>query len=365
MKTIKRTVCAVLALILIACTFSGCHQQGEVAMTFGEGSSKVEITSALYLCNLIQAYQEGMSEVDAALAETEESEETAEDTAEEQVDYLKQKIDGKDFTEWVEEKAMENLKKYAAVQTAIKDSGVTLTDEQETEVATYTDYYWNTYGYSTVYEKNGVGYETFKTFRRSSTQEYAYFDSIYGTGGGKEVAKKEIMAHLKEHYVPVNVVAFSKYDNTTGEAIDETEVATMKKKFTNYADQLDAKEISFAKVYEAINGAAEDGSDPDYSSYVGDEETDYAIDDFKKVKKLGNKKCVVIEDDYGIYLYQKLKIDDENYQELQSSVVYSLKNDEFQEEILRIGNDLKLEKNNYALKRLKVKNIDLATDATV
>lgn len=358
MKLLKRTACIILSLVLCLGCLSACHQKDEVAISFGEGKNKVEITSAMYICNLIQAYENAANKVDQA------KQADADDSAdsEETTDYLKEKVDGKDFTKYVEDKAMEEIYKYAAVQSYIKENGVEMTDDEKSQVEQYAATYWTGYGYSTVYEKNGVSYDTFEKFMANSNQEYVYFNSLYGEDGEKEVSKKKISANLKKHYVPVNVVSFAKTDSTTGEAVDEKEIATQKKKFQNYADKLEAGEIKFAKVYEAVNGEPQDGQTPDFTSFVGDSETDYAIEDFKKVKKLGVKECIVIEDDYGIYLYQRIKLTDEHYDELKSNIVYNLKFDDFDKELLEIGKALVMNKNNYALKRLKVSNIDLTAD---
>ncbi len=364
MKTVKKLLCLGLSLIMVVGVFAGCHKANEVAITFGSGSNKVEITSGYYLCALIMSYQEAVQKVDSAKSEEKSSDTTSSaatsSNSEEKTDYLKEKIDNKSFTKWVEDSAMEKLVNYAALQHEIKANKVELSDEQKSQVDQYAKQYWTSYGYQDIYEKNGVSYDTFKKYMQASNEDYVYFEHLYGEDGEKAVKKSEVMKFIKEHFVAVDTAYYSLTDSD-GNTVDSKTSDTYKKKLNNYADKLNAGKISFKKVYEAVNGKLQDGST--YSTFVGDDKTDYSISEFSKIKKLKKHKAIVVESDSAITLYYTQSITDSSYDKLKDSVIYNLKHDEFEEELDKIGKELKVDKNNYALKRLKVKNIDTSTDS--
>lgn len=355
MKSLKKFFCLVLVTVMAVGIFSGCHKANEVAITFGTGNNKTEITSGYYLCTLISAYQEAQQKVSEA-----KSEETTDEESTQEIDYLKEKIDGKSFTEWVENRTMEILTNYAALQHELKANKIELGEEELEEVENYANTYWTQYGYQAIYEKNGVSYETFKKFMRASNEDYVYFDSIYGHEGKNAVKKEDIMAHIREHYVAVDRAYYSLTDSE-GNALEETEVAKLKKKLNNYADKLNAGTTTFAKVYKAVNGELAEGAT--YSTFVGDDQTDYEISDFAKIKKMKKHKAMVVETESALTLYYKQSITDKSYESLHETAVYKMKHDDFEKDLDEIGKTLKVSKNKFALSNLKVKNIDLSTDA--
>ena len=98
MKNLKRVLAMLLVAVLLF-SFAGCHKKDEIAVTVGD----VKFTSAYYMCALMSADGEAKTKVDEKLAEKEDSD----STSTEEVDYYSQKIDGKKYEEWVEERATE------------------------------------------------------------------------------------------------------------------------------------------------------------------------------------------------------------------------------------------------------------------
>lgn len=356
MKTIKKILCLCLTLLLAVTMFAGCHKANEVALTIGSGKDKVEITSAYYLCTLVNAYQEGQQKVNEAKAE-EKKEETEEA---EEIDYLKEKIDGKSFTEWVENRAMEILLNYAALKNEMKANKVELGEEELQQVDSMASTYWIQYGYQSIFEKNGVSYETYKSYMKASNEDYTYFNSIYGHDGKKAVDHKELNQFIKAHYVPVDQ-AYYPLTNSDGSAVDDATKQEYLKTLNSYAKKLNAGKTTFAKVYKAVNGELQEGQS--YSTYVGDDKTEYALDEFDKVKKLKDNKAIVLELDGAIVLLYKRPITKAVQEELHDGATYNMKHDEFTKELDEIGKTLKVSKNDFAFNRLKVKNIDVTVEA--
>ena len=108
MKNVKRILALVLVM-LVAFAATGCHKKGEIAFTIGD----IEFTSAYYMCALMNADSQAKTIVSESLTEEEQSEE---------IDYYSHKVEDKDYVEWVEETAMETLKKIAAYKTFCKEN---------------------------------------------------------------------------------------------------------------------------------------------------------------------------------------------------------------------------------------------------
>ena len=112
MKNLKRILAAALVLAM-ALTAAACHPKDEIAVTVGD----VEFTSAYYMCALINADSEAKSRV---------QEELSDDESTTDIDYYSKKIDDKDYVTWVEDTAMDYLKKIAAYKTLCKDNELEL-----------------------------------------------------------------------------------------------------------------------------------------------------------------------------------------------------------------------------------------------
>ena len=175
MNNIKRLLSLALVFIMVF-SFAGCHKKDEIAVTVGD----VEFTSAYYMLALVSADSEAKSKVYEKLTDEEKQKE---------IDYYSKEIDGKKFTEWVEDKAIEQLKEIAAFKTLCKENKIELSDETMTEINNTTDYYWQSY--SAFYEPNGVGKNTYVKNMTDTYYAEEYFKFIYGEGGKKAIASDE------------------------------------------------------------------------------------------------------------------------------------------------------------------------------
>ena len=108
MNCFKKAIAAV-SVMLIALTAAACHPKDEVAVTVGD----VKFTSAYYMCALINADSQAKSKVKESLSDDESSTD---------VDYYSKKVEDKDFVKWVEDTALDTLKKIAAYKTLCKEN---------------------------------------------------------------------------------------------------------------------------------------------------------------------------------------------------------------------------------------------------
>lgn len=363
MNLLKKIAAGLMAAALLV-SVAACHPKDETAMTIGN----VKITSALYMCALIQADSEGRNKVDELNNSTGDST-TSSSTS---VDYYSQKIDDTAFADWVKNRAEEVCKEYAAYETRFEEAGLSLDEEILEQIDTYSDLYWNQYGYSTIYGENGVGYETYKKFFTYSYKAEKYFMSVYGPEGTDPVPDEEIKASFLENYVAAQALTGS-YTTTdssgSSTALTDEEKTALKEKFEGYAQRLREGE-SFETIYVEQNSspltASEDGAKDPYISILGSENSSNPSDNFEEIKGMSVGEVKVLEDESrGLTLVVRQNIEDDAYyyDNLKDQVLYALKQEEMEASITEFGNSLSFDKNNFAVNRFNPKKIKYPTSA--
>lgn len=360
MKIIKK-LSAVMMSLAILLSFAGCHKQGEIAVTVGDW----EFTSAYYMCALMNADGEARTKVDEALAEESDGEEETESEDEEETDYYSEKIDDKDFVDWVKDTAIENLEKIAAYKTLCEENELEISEEDLSEVESYVDYYWNSYGYSTFYEPNGVGYETYKQYMTDSYYSGLYFEHLYGEGGEKEIAAETVKEKMVENFITANVLEASFTD------LEEADITTTKETFNGYVEALKNGTRTFEEIYKEHNGTTdeettsedtEDAPKDKYASVLGADDTTYESDYFDDAKDMavGEVKLVELDDEAGLVIIVKQDITADEYylKNLDLSVRHLIADDEYDELIEKEAEKLGTEINKYAVNQFKVKKIE-------
>lgn len=354
MKFIKRTAAILLALVLCF-SLIGCHPKNEVALTIGD----TEFTSAFYSCALIQAIGEGRSEVETALSEKNES------TA--NIDYFKQKIDGKSFTKWVEERTIEICRVFAYVKKVCEENNI-VPDESELNMAkSYAESYWLYYGYADAYTQCGISLDTYKDFFTYTVLLNTHFESIYGENGTSAIPESEIKSNLSEKYILADVLKMS-LDDGTGKLLPDESINMYKEKFEGYKTRLEAGE-DFATIYVEQNGEAEEQAESEeekpedpYAQIFGAEDTgDYATKYYNDLKDIavGDVKLINDEDEGMLLLLKKKDIlgDPYYFNSMRDYIVNALKYDDYTADMKKASADMKINKNNYAIKNFGVKKI--------
>ena len=369
MNLLKKMTAALLAVLMLA-SFAACHPKNEVALTIGD----VDITSAMYMCFLIQADGEARDAVDKANADNTDYDSNT-------VDYYAQKVDDTDFSAWVKNRAQEVAAEYAAYMTMFKDRELTLSDEDQSMIDTYVNHYWNTYGYSQMYEPNGVSLSTYKEYFSYSYKSKACFMSVYGADGTDPVADEEVRSTISANFAPVNVLTLSySYKDSDNNTVDysEEEIAAIKEKAQTYAQRLRNGE-KFGPLYLEENPSA-DTSSADTSdesiyatvfvseaaqSYVSS--SYYTHDHWDEASALAVGEVKVIDDDdksLVMYKYQNV-LDNEKYiSTLTEPALYILKQSEFEEKIKADAAALEVQTNSYAVDRFNPSKIEYPKSST-
>ena len=353
MNLIKKLFAAVLAVAMVF-SIAGCHKKNEVAVTVGD----VEFTSAYYMCALIFADSEAKSLVDEKLSEEDSKKE---------VDYYSQKIEKKNYIDWVKETALNNLKKIAAYKIKCKEAKIDLEGDVKSNAEMYSSYYWSSYGYQALLEPNGVSENTYKKYMLDSYYSNRYFEFVYGKDGEKEIAADKVKDKMYENFEIANLLEASFTDK------EEAEINSIKDKFNKYLKDLKDGKRTFKDVYNEFNEVKEDANKDEetteelkpldeLATLIGSKDTDYASDHFETVQKMKTNevKLVELDDDAGLAIIIKkdIKADPYYIENLDLVARHLIADEEFEKDMETYAKDLKLEENTYATGQFKVKKIE-------
>lgn len=377
MKLLKSVIALSLAIIMVL-SLTACHKQGEIAVTVGG----IEIGSGLYSYYLVEADGEAKQIIDDSKDY---------DSKEKGFNYLKTKIEGVKFEEYVKNLAMDKCKEYAAYEKKMAEAGTKLDKEEMASVQSMVDFYWETYGFQHIYEENGVGYDTFLKATIHESKKTQYFNHLYGDDGERKIATEDYQKAIDEHYAAMHYLSYE-----WGSTKDDTETKA-KEKMQSYLDRY-TKGETFAKLYEEYNKASSSSSTTSsttatssdassatsstssntsssttsseaapapkdqYIAIIGDDKTGYDFDFFSDVKamKTGDTKIISDTESKTVYFIVKRDINTDTYYRdvlLKSDIISLLKEDEFTKEMEDYANTLDCQVNEYAINQFKVKNV--------
>ena len=374
MKTLKKVLAMCLVVILVL-SFAGCHQKNEVAVKAGDDT----FTSAFYMCALINADMAARTKIDEAkTAEKESTTSSAtSSTTSTTTDYFAEKIDGKSFETYVKDAALETLRRFIYVKRMCDEKKLTISEQEKNNSFTMTEYYWNYYGYASLFEANGVSLDTYKQYTLYGLYEEKYFSSIYGEGGDKAVSETDIKNFLYSNYAIADILSAPISSKT------DSEKALVQTDFEKYKDRLEKGE-TFEKIYKEYNNIKEDnttsttssavssttsGSEENkaltpkdsYAQVVGNEETTYSSKQYETIKAMKTGEVKFVKDDEGGYYYLFVKGDittDPYYLEnLKSAVLNDMKFEEFDAAVKAETAKVELTTVAFAINQFKVKNI--------
>ena len=354
-KFLKRFLALSLVLLLVF-SLAACHRANERALKVN-GS---EYPAGFYSCALVFADIEGQQKVYDTLGESAAA------------DYLNQSIDGVDYKTWVKNRAIEKCQENEFYKAKCEDLMLE-TSEYTNKYVEMADMYWEYYGYKAIFEQNGVGRGTFRSYMGIDGYKDAYFEHIYGEKGSKAVPKDDIKTALNDNFAVADVLSVS----LTGKT--DVEAAELETKFSGYAKRLIDNE-RFDKIYAEENGVtyAEDEKNKetfsyDYATILGSEKTDYQSEIYEDAKamKIGEVKLVTKVQDEGketetktLYLIFKgdiLKEGNSQAQALNNIALRFLKLEEFNTENAPLIKALTVEENEKVTKQFKVDKIKYPT----
>ncbi len=352
MKMIKKLAALILVAVL-ALTVCACHPKDEVAVKI----NGVEFTSAYYMCALLEADAEARSKVDEAM-----SGETSTTT---EIDYISKKVDGKDYSTWVKNRAIEILKTVAAYKLLCKENGLKFTAEETAEIKASAESNWAYSGL--LYEPNGVSLATYTQYEMDLNSSELYFKHLYAKEGKEAVTNDEITKYATENLALADILSTT-FTGSDGKALSEDEIQKLRDKYNGYVKALQDGSKTFDQIYHEDSGkeATEDEKKAEsknpHSTILGTEETGATTENYETVKAMtvGEVKLVEKEENGGLTILVKRDLisDEEIMENIDNSLRHLLRDEDFEKVIKDYEKTLKVETVKYAVNRFKVKKID-------
>lgn len=361
LKTLRKTL-AVVAAAAICLGLAACHKPGETAVTI-DGEN---ITSAVYQCAMLAADGEAMQKASKILEES-----SVGSTNEK---YLETKIEDKEYSVWVKDRALEICKEFIAAKR--------LCEENKVDTKTYTDnaaqnaeIYWQYYGYEQKYSPNGVSFESFKQYMIYNCYQGAYFESVYGEKGKTPISEDELTKHIKANYAYVDVISA---DLTQ---LEEDQIPEIQNSINGFADRINAGE-AFAKIYAESQGQEYEADESDFGTFSNqyaqiwtnaDLKNQYSTPYFKLLAdiKEGDVGVVPYTDDSGanqLMLILRADIMNKSNTQLETikaSARTDLKGDEIIKVIEEKAKKLEIKENKSSTNQFKVNKIAYVTEGNV
>ena len=233
MKSIvKKLAAGLTACLCLVSSLTGCYSEDK-AWSAKRGDDTAAI--GVYIYYLSRAYSEALGKV--------------EDSSKSVFD---QEIDGKDGTQWVKDRARESVKMMYYVDQKFEDLGLTLTEEDESQIASMTSSAWAYSG--TQFEKFGIAKTSLeKPYSEFIIKYQRVFNAMYGEGDEKEVSDEELRTYYEETYTDFDYITCS-YKKTnedgTSEDMTDEEKAEAKKDFEAYVSKIQDGSLTMEKAAE-------------------------------------------------------------------------------------------------------------------
>lgn len=258
MKLFKRIAAAVCA-VAVAVSVTGCADVTKMGTVEDR-----EINAGVYLWYANAAMDDAQAEVDAQLAEMGTSA-----SAIKNFSYFDYNVQEKPFKQFAEEKAIELIKQFVAIEKKCEELGVTLTAEEKAEVKDNAKTLWKTeityYGYSTgvtygeSYEMAGISRQSYIQVQTVNKLRNKLFDKYYEENGITPTDQKDIDVYFEDNYGRFQIIQVALTD-AKGEKIETEEGKADKyKQAEGYLDRL-------------LNGEDYDVVFHDYEKYLEEQE---------------------------------------------------------------------------------------------
>ena len=199
MKYFKKLAAAICA-VAITLSVAGCADVSTVGSVDNQ-----TINAGIYLLYEQTAIGEAQQEVDDQLKAMGTSSSKIENFS-----YYNYKVQDKTFSQYVQDRTLEQVKQYVAIQNKFKELNLSLTDEEEETVKTSVKKMWNTeisyYGYSTGktygqnYEAGGISKKSYEAVQLVNKMSEKVFDAYYEKNGISATDEKDIATYFYDNY---------------------------------------------------------------------------------------------------------------------------------------------------------------------
>ncbi|MBO5266967.1 MAG: hypothetical protein J6B08_06690 [Ruminiclostridium sp.] len=307
-----------------------------------------------------------------------------------------QTVGGLNINEWVKNKTIEYCREYVAVNKLFNEYGLSLSDEELSEINTNTNTLWTEenmyaqyiYGVDAMgeyYESIGIGKESYKDISTAGYKRSAIFDHLYKEGGSLAVSADELSAKVVADYA---LVLSMEIDAEIASPETYLEMLNSGKTFSE-VHQAYTKEDTIKRLEADIAKAEADGteytgtrpeelevpliSEKDMQTIVSKDSTtpseSYVTDVFAMTA--GEAKIITVSETttaadgtettaMSYYLVKRLDIaaDAEVMEEYGETALHSLKDEEFNTTMKTAGSAYSVSENAAAIKKYTIEKLD-------
>ena len=280
--------------------------------------------------------------------------------------------DGTSYTELLREETLKACKRYVFVESEFDRLGLEITEDEQSSNENTALSIWNYYG-QTIYESNGVGYDTFLQLYENGIKDSMVMSALYGEGGEREITLEE-----REEYFYNNFMAAEYF--TLPSTVEDEEGSTQNISDL-YPDELDAL------AQEMVETAKQSGLRAAYLSHyaealalAGDTETavdsdaaDSAIHTGTYSEVLGyntdmtDAVAAIEEDDYGyaligstMYIFQRTALTSDAESDYDETVISLLSEEPFEEYVTEQTASYEVTTDDKALNYYSAEKVDLS-----
>lgn len=354
MKFVKK-----LVTLLTICTFfvtaTACANNGWAIK--GEGES---LSTSIYVFYLMQAYQEATQKL------TQEGKSTS--------DISNEKIENQTAPNWIAEKALKRCKELIATEKMFKDMNLNLTEEESKKAQETTDSLWESSG--NMYEKN-FGINKDAVHQASSLLNAKIdkiFHAIYGKEGSSAVSDDEINDYYKNNYVKILFYSKVPYEATesedennnseaeenkteneasegenkenseTNKKVDTDE--SIQKEFDEYTSSINSGSQTIDQLRDTIKKSENitDDTDPLVEQIINPNSSSLTTEISDAVNKLdaGKSTYIKFNDVYFMLIKSSNPVENPDLSEesKRDSILYDMKNKEFENKIEETVNSI-------------------------
>ena len=351
--------------------------------TWGAEIDGVNLSAGMLIFFQSESVSEAQSLIrEASLAETAIDGLEIEAEAVTTVGVLDSTVENTPARDWIQTATVEKMQEYAAVENKFDELGLSFENKEDGRISIITDQWWEYIG--EYYEEIGVSKDSYYKVGLNSEKRSAIFDYYYGEGGEKAVPEEEIISYLEENNVRIKYIEMPLKDGE-GNLLKSDGKAELKEMAEGYIDRLNTTSITFEEIndeyddyYASLSAAdEEDGTeivpeDIDDTDDAAEDQVNYGSvvskDSSYPSEKLvtrafeiagdTKKGYTIVEDDDNevYYLLQVLSLfDDPDYLENnRSSVLHTLKDDEFNDTVKGWLDGQNVNVNQDAVKRYKL-----------
>ena len=179
-------------------------------------------------------------------------------------DVLSQKIENKDATTWIREKALTSTKVLLLLDQKMKQMNLTFTDAEKKSASDMNAQTWSSV--SSSMEKFGVAQSSFElAYGTAFEKERKVFDATYGKGGKQAVSDADLKDYYTKNYTDFSFIACPLYkakaDGSFDSAFTDAQKKTSENVINNYLTQIKAGKMTMQKAadnYKTVQKSAAD-----------------------------------------------------------------------------------------------------------